>query len=149
MIEKFEAFTIAMSEITSSWAKIATSEMARYGLKGPCAKYFITLLKNQEGITAARLCEVCYRDKAEVSRTMSALEKKGLIIRENTGGNSYRALIKLTDAGKAAAEEIAKRVEFAVELGGEGIEEKDREKFYSCLEIIAKNLKKFSKGVSL
>ena len=145
MIEKFEIFTLAMSEITSFWAKIATSEMARYGLKGPCAKYFITLLKNPDGITAARLSEICYRDKAEVSRTISALEKKGLVIRETPGGNAYRALIKLTNEGKKAAEEIVKRVDFAVKLGGEGVCEKDRETFFSCLEVVATNLKNYSK----
>lgn len=144
MIEKFEVFTIAMSEITSFWARIATSEMERYGLKGVCAKYFITLLKNPDGITAARICDVCYRDKAEVSRTIAALEKKGLVVRENVGANSYRALIKLTAEGKKAAKEIAKRVEYAYELGGEGIDEKDRELFHSCLEIIVKNLKEHS-----
>ena len=108
MIEKFEVFTIAMSEITSFWAKIATTEMGKYGLKGICAKYFITLLKNPQGMTAARLCEVCYRDKAEVSRILSALEKKEFIIRETNGSNSYRALVKLTDSGKKVAKDIAK-----------------------------------------
>ena len=145
MIERFESFTLAMSEIPSCWGKIATSEMAVYGLKGPNAKYLITLLKNPQGITAAKLCELCYRDKAEISRAMSNLEKKGLITRENTGPNSYRALIKLTDEGKKAAQHIAKRVDIAVELGGKGIGEKEREIFYSCLEKIAANLREISK----
>lgn len=144
MIEKFEVFTIAMSEITSFWAKIATTEMEKYGLKGICAKYFITLLKNPQGMTAARLCEVCYRDKAEVSRILSALEKKELIIRETNGSNSYRALVKLTDSGKKVAKDIAKRVEFAVGIGGEGVSEKDKETFFSCLEVIARNLQNHS-----
>ncbi len=144
MIEKFEVFTIAMSEITSFWAKIATTEMEKYGLKGTCAKYFITLLKNPNGITAARICEICYRDKAEVSRTLLALEKKGLIIRETNGSNSYRALVKLTDSGKKVATDIAKRVEYAVGIGGDGVSEEDKETFFSCLEIIAKNLQSYS-----
>ena len=145
MIEKFEVFTIAMSEITSFWAKIATTEMEKYGLKGICAKYFITLLKNPQGMTAARLCEVCYRDKAEVSRAVRALEEKGFLKRDSSTPNGYRAKITLTDEGRNITSEIRERIKLIVENAGSGLSEIERESFYTSLDLISKNLKRISK----
>ena len=58
MIGRFEVFTLALSELTSSWNKIAAEEMKVYGLKGSCVIYLIALYKIAEGLTAANLCEM-------------------------------------------------------------------------------------------
>ena len=145
MIGRFETFTFAISAISQYWSKIALEEMKNYGLKGTCAIYLVELYRNPEGITATKLSEISGRDKAEISRAVSALEKKGLVERENVSSNSYRALIKLTDEGKKATELVRERVKIAVELGGKGVDEHDREIFYKALEKIASNLKEISK----
>ncbi len=145
MIGRFETFTLALSEIMSSWNKIAAEEMKPFGLKGNAVIYLIALYKHPDGLTAANLCEMCNRDKAEVSRTISSMEKKGLVLRKNTTVNGYRANITLSDEGREATRILRERVKLAVEKGGEGLSEEERDSFYNAIEIIGRNLKKMSK----
>lgn len=145
MIGRFEVFTLGLSEIMSSWNKIAADEMSAFGLKGTYVIYLIALYKHHEGLTSANLSEMCNRDKAEVSRAIKALESKGLIVRENTTVNGYRAKITLTRQGREATKTLRERVKLAVEKGGDGLTEEQRESFYNALEIISANLKKISK----
>ena len=145
MVGRFEVFTLGLSEIMSSWNKIATEEMKSFGLKGTYVIYLIALYKHPEGLTAANLSEKCNRDKAEVSRAIASFEKKGLVKRENTTVNGYRAKITLTEQGRESTKALRERVKLAVEKGGEGLSEAERESFYNALEKISVNLKKISK----
>ncbi len=141
MVERFEKFSFAIFEITRYWHKLASEEMAKYGLKGPHATYLTTLYRFEDGITAPQLSELCGKDKADVSRMMSIMEKKGLVVKESVGKNLYRGLLKLTDEGKAAAQHVRERVALAVDLAGKGLSEKDRETFYCALDLISDNLR--------
>jgi len=145
MVGRFEVFTLGLSELMSSWNKIAADEMKPFGLKGTYVIYLIALYKHPEGLTSANLSEMCNRDKAEVSRAIKALESKGLIVRENTTVNSYRAKITLTEQGRESTTAIRERIKLAVEKGGAGLSEEERDNFYSALETISANLKKISK----
>lgn len=141
MIDRFEKFSYFISEISRHWHKIANDVMNKYGLKGPHSVYFTTLYRCPDGITATKLGEICSRDKADVSRAVSIMEKKGLLIKE---GTNYRALLKLTKEGRVIAEQIKSRAESAVELGGKGLTEEQRESFYEAIEIICSNLEDLS-----
>lgn len=144
MIDRFERFSFAIFEISRCWHKIAADEMEKYGLKGPHSVYLIAMYRYPEGITATQLCELCGRDKADVSRMMSIMEEKGLVKREG-GQNRYRGLLKLTEAGKAAAEHVRERVRLAVEMGGKGLSDEKRAVLYETIELIASNLREISK----
>lgn len=141
MIDRFEKFSYFISEISRYWHKIANDVMNEYGLKGPHSVYFTTMCQYPDGITATKLCELCSRDKADVSRAVSVMEKKGLVIKE---GANYRALLKLTKEGEKIAELIKSRAEAAVEYGGNGLTDEQRTKFYEALEIICSNLEDLS-----
>lgn len=141
MIDRFERFSFAISEISYHWHKIAADVMEKHGLKGPYAVYFTTMQRFPEGITAARLGEFCSKDKADVSRAIAVLEKQGLVIKE---GEHYRALLKLTPEGKQLAEVINEKAMIAVENGGKGCSEEEREIFYKILELIRSNLEELS-----
>jgi len=117
--------------------------MEKYGLKGAYAQYLIAMDHYPEGITAAKLCEVCDIDKAAVSRVLSEMEKKHLV--ERLGEIGYRARVRLTDEGKAAALYVAKRATLAVEMAGKGLSEEERRIFYRALERIAGNIQTLSK----
>lgn len=145
MIGRFETFTLSLSEITSSWNKIATDELKPFDLKGTYVVYLIALYKSTEGLTSKNLCELCNKDKAEVSRAVSSMEKKGLIVRENVTVNGYRAKISLTEKGRKATYEIRERVKLIVEKAGKGLTEEQRENFYIGLATISENLKEISK----
>lgn len=146
MITRFEKFSYAISEIHHYLHKISADEMQNYGLKGPYAVYLTALYRYEEGITAARLCEVCRRNKADVSRAMAAMEEQGLVKKEYNGNNVYRALLKLTDKGVEAAEHVRERACAAVAIVGNGLTDDRREVFYDALELIVSNLQSISKN---
>lgn len=145
MVERFERFSYAISEISRCWHKIAGEEMQKYGLKGPHATYLLTVSRHKDGITAAKLCELTGKDKADVSRMTSILEKKGLVTREDVNQNSYRALIKLTEEGEKATEHVRARSAVAVEIAGSELSDEDRTIFYHALESIVSKLQVLGK----
>ena len=145
MLNRFARFSLAISEIDRCWHKLAAEEMAKYELNSPHAVYLTTLYNFAEGITAAKLGELCCKNKADVSRMVAILEKKGLVRKEAIGGNLYRAKLLLTEEGKQAAEHVQQRAAVAVELAGSGMSEEEREVFYRCLELITSNLQTLSK----
>lgn len=145
MLNRFARFSLAISEIDRCWHKLAAEEMARYQLNSPHAVYLTTLSNFPEGITASRLGELCGKNKADVSRMIAILEKKGLVRKEAVGGNFYRARLLLTGEGRQAAEHVQRRAALAVELAGAGLTEEDRDVFYRCLEQITVNLQTLSR----
>lgn len=140
MIDRFEKFSFTISEISRYWHKLAADEMEKYGLKGPHAVYFTTMYRFPDGITSVKLAELCSRDKSDVSRAVSILEKKGLVEKFCVNQNFYRALLKLTGKGREIAEYINEKAKSAVEIGGKGLSDKEREIFYNALELISSNL---------
>ncbi len=145
MLNRFARFSLAIAEIDRCWHKLAAEEMAKYDLNSPHAVYLNTLYEYPDGITAAKLGELCCKNKADVSRMLSILEKKGLIRKEAVGGNLYRAKLMLTEDGKQAAEHVRERAAIAVELAGAGLSNEARESFYAALEQITANLQNLSK----
>ena len=138
MVERFERFSYAIFEISKSWHKLAAEVMGRYELKGPYAIYLVTLLRSKEPLTAARLTEICARDKADVSRALADMEKRGMILRQ---GTQYRAVLTLTEKGREAAQQVSQKAALAVELAGKGFSDEERDVFYQVLGTITDNLK--------
>ena len=84
MEERFETFTVLITRISRSIKRIKADEMADFELKGPhvsCLYY----LSQQDGMTAAELCERCDEDKAAISRSLDDLEKNGYIKNSDNG----------------------------------------------------------------
>ena len=145
MMDRFEQFSYMIFEITRYWHKLAAEEMESHGLKGPHSVYLMALERNPEGITAPQLCEVCRRDKADVSRTMAIMEKRGLVTKEGVHQNLYRGVFKLTESGLALAKQVRKRATLAVKLAGKDLTDDARQIFYKSLDLIASNLRELSK----
>lgn len=145
MIDRFEKFSLAISEIHRCIVGISSSEMKKHGLSGTQARYLIIMNRLRQGITSARLAILCSRNKAEVSRAIAALEKIGLAEREDNPKN-YRTLIQLTDKGREVAEKITARAKLAVESVGGFMSTDERERFYDTLELLATNLIKIEKN---
>ena len=145
MVERFERFSFAILEIYRHWHKIAAEEMGTYGLKGAHATYLLAISRHEEGVTAPRLCELCGKDKSDVSRMVAILEEKGLVRKESVHQKGYGGRIKLTHAGESAAEQVRRRAALAVELAGKDLTEDKRQIFYEALEQIADNLRVISK----
>lgn len=145
MLDRFERFSFAISEISRCWRKLASDELAKYGLKSPHATYLTTLYKYPDGITVPDLCEISGKDKSDASRMIAILEEKGLARKEVVGGSLYRGLWVLTDEGKEAADQVSLRASRAVELAGKDLDDETRDIFYKALESITSNLTTLSK----
>ena len=139
MEERFEMFTVLMAKIRRNLQRVKTEEMAEYNLKSPhvsCLYYLYT----HGSLTATELCEICYEDKAAISRSILQLEKLGYVeYRENTK-KRYRADIILTEKGREIAECVAKKVNYYMDKIGGELSEKERLIFYKSLSTISKNL---------
>ncbi len=144
MVERFERFSYAISEISRYWHKITGDEMEKYGLKGSHSVYLLTMSRYPEGVTAPKICEECGKDKADVSRMMAIMEKNGLVRKEGIHQNLYRGVFILTDKGRQAADFVRRRAALAVEIAGRELTDSDRAIFYRSLESIALNLKNLS-----
>jgi DNA-binding MarR family transcriptional regulator len=140
LISRFELLSSSVSCIYRYIQKIERVEMAKYGLKGPHAQCLLAMNRYPEGITASKLCEICDKDKAAVSRTVAELEQAGMITRDVRKGKRYRSCLKLTSKGVEAARAVNDRASLAVEQAGTGLDEEKRQIFYSVLGLIAGNL---------
>ena len=146
MLERFAKFSFSIAEIDRCWHKLAAEEMVKYGLNSPHAVYLNTLYEvGLEGITAAQLGELSGKNKADVSRMVAILAKKGLVQKVAVGRNMYRAKLILTEEGKRAAEQVRERAAVVVELAGSGLSQEERETFYKALGLITTNLQKLSR----
>lgn len=140
MLRRFEQFCTSAFSIYRSILKIERIEMEKFGLKGPHAQCLLNMARHPEGITAAQLCTLCDKDKAAISRTVAELENAGMLIRNCSGNNRYRAQLILTERGREAAGRVAERAKYAVEQAGSGLTNEQRAVFYYALGLIADNL---------
>ena len=140
MITRFEQFSSSVACIYRNIQKIERVEMAKYGLKGPHAQALLAMSRYPEGITSGALVKLCDKDKAAISRTVSELEREGMICRVGRNGNLYRAALMLTERGEAAARHVAERAKCAVEAAGAGLTDEQRRIFYTTLDLIAGHL---------
>jgi DegV family protein with EDD domain len=109
MLDRFERFSFAISEISRCWRKLATEELAKYDLKSSHVTYLTTMYQYPDGITVPKLCEVSGKDKSDASRMIAILEEKGLAQKKVVDGSLYRGLWVLTEQGKNAAEELSEK----------------------------------------
>ena len=140
MVSRFEQFSASIACIYHCIQRIERVEMAQYGLKGPHAQCLLALHSHPKGLTASRLCTICDKDKAAISRTVAELEQEGMILRDLKAGNRYRAPLILTEQGKTAAQQVETRVKLAVEKAGDGMSDEQRAVFYEVLDLIAGHL---------
>ncbi len=141
---RFERFSFAMLSIYRNWHKLMSCEMKKRGLRGNCGIYLVALSHAPGGLSAKELSANCGRNKADVSRAVSDLEKKGFVERNVADASRYRAKFSLTESGKKAAESVGKQVDSAVEIAGGDISPAEREIFYELIESIAFKLEKLT-----
>lgn len=145
MVGRFEMFCTAISSIYRSIQKIERTEMAKYGLKGPHAQCMLAMERYPEGITASRLCEICEKDKAAISRAVTELTDAEMVTRFDPEGKRYRSSLILTEKGKEVAEHVNRLVYAAVMKASAGYGPEDRQIFVNVLSMIANNLQAISR----
>lgn len=139
MIHRFEDFLTGITVCYKYIQRIKNTEMSELGLKGMHVACLFHLHLHPEGLTASSLCSLCSEDKASISRIVSDLRKRGYI--EPGSGKNYRSMLHLTESGHTIARQMEPLIESWVGIGGEGLDEKQRETFYHVLSLISDNLK--------
>ena len=138
MIQRFEDFVTGITVCYKYIQRIKSMEMTEFGLKGAHVMCLFFLNRNRDGLTAARLCQLCAEDKAAISRTLATLQERGYIL---AGEKKYRAVLRLTPAGETVANRFDDLICQWVGLGGDGLSEEERAIFYRALGHIADNLR--------
>ena len=144
-MDRFETFSLALFNMSRYWNRLAAEEMEKYGLKGAHAFYLVTILRHDGDVTASQLCELCGKDKADVSRSVAKMAEIGLL--ERTGANPYRAKLKLTEQGIAAAQAVRKTAEVIVDRVGGDLTPEKRAVFYEVLASVTSNLENLCKEI--
>lgn len=141
MEDTFIQFSDAVFEICRTIRKIERQEIEKYGLKHGHAHVLKTILRAGEAMTATKLCTVCEKDKAAISRILAELTQAGLVYRKTDRGNHYRAEVCLTEKGYDVARQVEERSQIAIDRASEGLSKEQLKSVYQSLSIVADNLR--------
>ena len=139
MDDRFETFTVLISQIGRSIRRIKAEQMEPLELKGPhvsCLYYLYT----GKGLTATDLCECCEEDKATISRALEFLEEEGYLSCESKTAKRYKSPLSLTEKGEQIAGLITAKINWVLEEVSTGLTEEQRLAFYRSLTIISDSL---------
>ena len=117
MIQRFEIFVMAITEIYKSIQKIKVQEMADMGLKGTHVMCLFFLQEHPEGLTSAELSSLCCEDKAAISRVVKELSSLHYIVYEE---KKYRSKITLTESGLQVCQHMNEKIVKAVDMAAQG-----------------------------
>ena len=140
MIGRYQQFSYIVSVINRQIQKIERDVMVKQGYKGAFAQYLMAMRRNPEGVTSAQLSEMCDKDKAAVSRVITEMIEKGLVVRKCANETMYRAKLTLTQKGAEIADYIANQGAAAVAAVNNELSKEELKMFYSNLDYIADKL---------
>jgi len=85
----------------------------------------MAMLMRKEGAHQSELARLTHKNRHNMTRIISTLEKKGYVQRRSDGGDKRRMLVFATDVGRAVLEEYAPIVaEFSAQVFG-GLSEEE------------------------
>ena len=106
--DNIACFPIWFAKVRKALQRRQMGILKPYGLSSMHAMYLVILSHDENGMTFRELNEKLFVDKANTSRAITTLEKKGYVRKENLGNSVLKARILLTDAGKSIAQLVAK-----------------------------------------
>ncbi len=139
---RFEAFSALISSAYKSMQKMKFRGMERYDLGGTHTFCMRQLRHAPEGgLNRTELAARCEMDKAQISRIIAELSKKGYVT-ECGQKSAYRKKFVLTEQGKRVAEMIDGIVQRVLQFVSGEIPQEQIKAMYATLNIICENLKK-------
>ena len=91
------------------------------------------LLRERGTLTQRELVELTQRRSATLSEQLETMEKAGYIVREKNALDKRNIDVRLTDAGRTAADEARREREATAEALFGGLSEQERTAFYNIL----------------
>ncbi len=141
MEERFQAFTVLVSNLNRCIYKIKTEEMAEYNLKSShvsCIYY----IYRYGSLTPKELCDLCGEDKANISRALKYLEENHYLIINNDSNKKYQRPIVLTENGVKIGKHLSEKTNEILSIASEGLSEEKRNIMYEGLSLINNRLNK-------
>lgn len=141
MEERFQAFTVLVSNLNRCIYKIKTEEMAEYNLKSShvsCIYY----IYRYGSLTPKELCDLCGEDKANISRALKYLEENQYLIINNDSNKKYQRPIVLTENGVKIGKHLSEKINEILLIASEGLSEEKRNIMYEGLSLINNRLNK-------
>ena len=141
MEERFQAFTVLVSNLNRCIYKIKTDEMAEYNLKSShvsCIYY----IYRYGSLTPKELCDLCGEDKANISRALKYLEENQYLIINNDSNKKYQRPIVLTENGVKIGKHLSEKINEILSIASEGLSEEKRNIMYEGLSLINNRLNK-------
>lgn len=94
-----------------------------------------------EGCTQREIAEACVMDKSTVTSIVTRMEEEGLIIRTPSPADRRTQAVRLTDAGRAAADRVLAAVDEVDAIAWAGFTHEERTTLSQLLERAIDNLK--------
>ena len=138
-LQRFEMLSTSINQLIKSIQFIKSRKMAQYDLKGTTCLCLCQIFRSEGGLTAGELSTFGEIDKAQVSRCVTELTERGFIFRDDEEGRRYKQKYRLTEEGRAAAEDIIATLTRLQDVATTGIEQEDLEAFYRVLNILCEN----------
>lgn len=140
MADRYIRFTGVIAGITRDIRRITAEAVSHFGIKRsfvPC----IYFLQKHGPLSATKLCKLCDEDKANISRTLKALEDEGYVVKEVRTSPRARVKMTLTESGAEIGRYISECVSDMVAFATDGITDDEIEIMYSVIERIGGNLR--------
>lgn len=137
---RFELFSTSVAYLVKALQFLKNRKMSEYDLKGSTCLCLCQIYENEQGLTALDLVQMGDIDKAQVSRCMSELMRKGLVYREECRGRKYKQKYLLTEQGRMAARDIFDTTTRIQEITEYGIAQEELATFYRVLDRMCENL---------
>ena len=117
--------------------------LQQLGLSSPEANVLMFLYSSRAGIRQDDIVFGIDASKAAISRTVSSLERKGLIVRMKREGDRRSYEIRLTDKARGLQSYIQAQYQDMVQAASKGIPDQVVEEFTQVFEKVAENLSRY------
>lgn len=141
MEERFQTFTVLITDINRCIHKLKTKEMEEFNLKSSHVSCLYYLYKSDK-LTAKELCDICREDKANISRAIKYLEQSGYVVCNSKTPKRYQSVLVLTELGRSIGKRIAEKIDRVLDAVGAGVSDEHRRIMYDALSAINMNLQK-------
>ena len=139
MKDGFIRFTTMLSGIMRNIRRIMSDIAAEYNVKRSYISVIYYVYRHGP-LSAAKLCSLCGEDKANISRTIKALEDEGYITKQIRASARPSVRMVLTEQGEDVGRFLEARVAEAVKVATAGIEPENIAIMYEVLARIDENL---------
>lgn len=137
----FEAFSGLIGNATKSLERLKARGMGEYGLSGTYTLCLRQLYENESGLTRTNLAQRCGVDRAQITRVISELIAKELVVELGSGSN-YRKKCILTEKGRTVTAEVNELVQKIQDFVSGDIPKERLAIFYEILAQICENLRR-------